>query len=245
MSADYWLERWKRDETAFHQDEVNPYLRQYWGELDLSPGSLVFVPLCGKSIDMLWLRDQGYPVLGIELSRLAVEAFFAENGLTPKRVSSEGFDRYEADGICILCGDFFDLDKVDLANISAIYDRGALVALPSETRKRYAAGLLDILPMPTALPSASSAFPVSSASSAIQTLLVTLDYPGEEMEGPPFAVSMDEVEALYHEYGGASIRLLMQRDVLEESPRFQERGLSRLVESVFLVKRTAGGNQSA
>lgn len=236
MNADYWLERWKRDETAFHQDEVNPCLRQYWRELHLAPGSQVFVPLCGKSCDMAWLREQGHPVLGVELSRLAVESFFVENGLTPKRVSSERFDRYEAEGIRILCGDFFDLEKAGLADIAAVYDRGALVALPPETRKRYVAHLLDILPAPAALPSVSSVFPVPFASSAIQTLLVTLDYPAGEMEGPPFAVSAEEVDALYHEYDGqASIRLLMQQDVLEESPRFQERGLSQLVESVFLL----------
>jgi thiopurine S-methyltransferase len=242
MNADYWLERWKRDETAFHQDEVNPYLRQYWRELHLAPDSPVFVPLCGKSSDMAWLREQGHPVLGVEVSRLAVEAFFVENGLTPKRISAERFDRYEAEGMRILCGDFFDLDKADLADIAAVYDRGALVALPPETRKRYVAHLLDILPMPTALAFAS---PAPSVPSAIQILLVTLDYPDGEMEGPPFAVSAEEVEALYHEYDGrANIRLLMQRDVLEESPRFQERGLSRLVESVFLLKLPARGIQS-
>jgi thiopurine S-methyltransferase len=247
MNADYWLERWKRDETAFHQDEVNPYLRQYWRELHLAPDSPVFVPLCGKSSDMAWLREQGHPVLGVEVSRLAVEAFFVENGLTPKRISAERFDRYEAEGMRILCGDFFDLDKADLADIAAVYDRGALVALPPETRKRYVAHLLDILPMPMPMPTAPAfASPAPSVPSAIQTLLVTLDYPAGEMEGPPFAVSAEEVEALYHKYDvRANIRLLMQRDVLEESPRFQERGLSRLVESVFLLKLTARGIQIA
>ncbi|HEX7235121.1 MAG TPA: thiopurine S-methyltransferase, partial [Nitrosospira sp.] len=67
MNADYWLERWKREETAFHQEEVNPYLRQYWRELHLAPDSAVFVPLCGKSSDMAWLREQGHPVRGVEL----------------------------------------------------------------------------------------------------------------------------------------------------------------------------------
>jgi thiopurine S-methyltransferase len=246
MKEDYWLERWKRDETAFNQDEVNPYLRQYWRELNLAPGTLVFVPLCGKSCDMAWLRDQGHPVLGVELSRLAVEAFFAENSLTPKHISGERFDRYEADRIRILCGNFFNLGKADLADIGAVYDRGGLVALPPETRERYVAHLLDILPMPASRSSVSSVFPVTSASPAIQTLLVTLDYPPGEMEGPPFAVSAEEVEALYQEHGEqAGIRLLMQRDVLEESPPFQERGLSRLVESVFLLQLKAGNTPAS
>ena len=82
MKEDYWLERWKRDETAFNQDEVNPYLRQYWRELNLAPGTLVFVPLCGKSRDMLWLRKQGHTVLGVEWSAMAVQAFFKERAST-------------------------------------------------------------------------------------------------------------------------------------------------------------------
>lgn len=240
MNADYWLERWKQDDTAFNQDEVNPYLRQYWQELDLAPGSIVFVPLCGKSCDMSWLRDQGHQVLGVELSHIAVEAFFAENGLTPERIHREKFDCYEAGGIHILCGDFFDLSKAELANVCAVYDRGALIALPPETRKHYVAHLLDILLIPPAPASVSS---VPSVSYYVQILLLTLGYPDTEMEGPPFAVPPEEVEALYQKHNKqASIQLLMHRDVLKESPRFQERGLSRLVESIFLLKLKAGGS---
>lgn len=241
MKEDYWLDRWKRGETAFHQDEINPYLRQYWSELGLAPGSMVFVPLCGKSRDMLWLRAQGHSILGIELSSVAAEAFFVENGLAPKRIRSEKFDWYEADGIRILCGDFFDLDKAELASVHAVYDRGALIALPPETRKRYAAHLLGILP---ALPAPPAVLPASAISSSIQMLLITLDYPAGEMEGPPFAVPPEEVEALYKKSNArADIRLLLHEDVLEENPRFQERGLSRLAENIFLLRFEAGGRR--
>ncbi len=188
MKKDFWLERWERKETGFHQDEINPYLRQYWPELHLPHGSEIFVPLCGKSRDLLWLREQGHQVLGVELSAIAVQAFFNENGYAPHHTASEKFNRYEADGIRILCGDFFDLNKGDLAKVNAVYDRASLVALPPETRECYARHLLSILPPAT------------------QTLLITFDYPQTEMSGPPFAVSAGEVEALYYEY--AEIRLL-------------------------------------
>lgn len=230
---DYWIERWKREDTAFHQNEINPYLRQYWQELHLLPASAttrsgkseVFVPLCGKSRDMLWLRDQGYSVLGVELSPVAVQAFFEENAYIPRHVAREKsgqlgqfdpFDRREADGICILCGDFFDLSKDDLGTTSAVYDRASLVALPPDMRARYTFHLLNILPPGT------------------QILLITFDYPQWEMPGPPFGVSTDEVETLYRER--AEVKLLAQLDVLEQNPRFQERGLSRLEESIFLLK---------
>jgi thiopurine S-methyltransferase len=215
MKKDFWLERWEREEIGFHQNETNPYLRQYWPELRLASGSEVFVPLCGKSRDMLWLREQGHPVLGVELSAIAVQAFFKENGYIPHHEISEKFDCCEAEGIRILCGDFFDLGKDDLAKVSAVYDRASLVALPPEMRERYARHLVNILPPAT------------------QILLIAFDYPQPEMPGPPFAVSAGEVEALYR--GHAGIRLLAQLDVLAQNPRFQERGLSRLQENIFLL----------
>ena len=82
-------------------------------------------------------------------------------------------------------------------------------------RERYAHHLLSILP------------------SAMQILLITYDYPQPEMPGPPFAVSVGEVGALYREHAG--IRLLAQLDVLAQNLRFQERGLSRLQENIFLL----------
>ncbi len=215
MKKEFWLERWERQEIGFHQDEVNPYLRQYWQELHAARNGTVFVPLCGKSRDMLWLREQGHPVLGVELSPLAVHAFFEENGHIPRHAADARFDSCEADGIRILCGDFFDLRKRDLAGVSAVYDRASLVALPPEMRERYARHLATILPPATRI------------------LLITFDYPQQEMPGPPFAVSANEVAALYREY--AEVRLLAQLDVLPQNPRFQQRGLTRLHENIFLL----------
>lgn len=215
MDKEFWLERWKRDEIGFHQDEINSYLRQYWNELNAPGNSEVFVPLCGKSSDMQWLHEHGHPVLGVELSTIAVQAFFRENGYTPKRVTTEEFDRYEVDGIRILCGDFFDLEKNDLAKVRAVYDRASLIALPPEMRERYASHLVSILPPATKI------------------LLITFDYPQHEMPGPPFAVSRNEVEALYKRH--ADVRLLAHLDVLPQNPRFQLRGMSRLHENIFLL----------
>jgi thiopurine S-methyltransferase len=215
MKNDFWLQRWERKEIGFHDNEVNAYLMQFWSELHLEQGSSVFVPLCGKSVDLKWLQEQGHTVLGIELSEIAVQAFFQENGYTPKVSSGEKFKHYEADSIGILCGDFFDLSRDDLAKVMAVYDRAAMVALPPEMRERYVEHLLSILPPAT------------------QILLVTFDYPQSEMAGPPFALAAGEVEALYGKH--ADIRLLAQVDVLAQNPRFQKRGLTRLQESIYLL----------
>jgi len=216
MKKDFWLERWDRGEIGFHQDEVNPYLIQYWPQLHIARDSMVFVPLCGKSRDMLWLREQGHPVLGVELSAIAVQAFFNENGYSPQHASEGRFDRCEADNICILCGDFFDLRKDDLAKVGAVYDRASLIALPPEMRESYARHLVSILPPAT------------------QILLVTVDYSQAEMQGPPFSVAAEEVIALYRDY--ADVRSLAKLDALAKNPRFRERGLSRMQECIFLLE---------
>jgi thiopurine S-methyltransferase len=215
MEKEFWLERWERQEIGFHQDEVNPYLRQYWQELHVPHDGTVFVPLCGKSRDMLWLREQGHTVLGVELSPIAVHAFFEENDRVPHHAVDGRFDSCEADNIRILCGNFFDLNKDDLANVDVVYDRASLIALPPQMRGRYARHLANILPPTT------------------QILLITVDYPQEEMQGPPFAVSASEVATLYREY--AEVHLLAQFDVLPQNPRFQQRGLSCLHENIFLL----------
>ena len=215
MKKEFWLERWDRSEIGFHQNEVNPYLLRFWNTLSHPAGSEVFVPLCGKSLDMVWLRQQGCAVLGVELSSLAVQEFFHEQGMPAERVSGDRFDNYIAHGYCLACGDFFDLSKADMAQVSGVYDRASLVALPPEMREQYARHLADILP------------------SGTQILLITFDYPQAEMQGPPFAVSANEVEALYSQY--AEIRLLAQEDVLEQNPRFKQRGMTRMQENVFLL----------
>lgn len=215
MKKEFWLERWERAEIGFHQDAVNPYLLQYWPELHAAQGGEVFVPLCGKSLDMLWLRQQGHAVLGVELSPIAVRDFFAENGLALTHASGGQFDRCEAEGVRILCGDFFELSREHLVQVRAVYDRASLVALPPEMRARYACHLAELLP------------------SGTPVLLVTFDYPQDEMNGPPFAVSADEVRALYGAY--AEVRLLAQVDILEREPRFKARGVTRMQENIFVL----------
>ena len=218
MEKDFWLERWEKEEIGFHQNDYNPYLREYWQQLQLDRGSPVFVPLCGKSRDMIWLDSQGFPVLGVELSAIAAKAFFEENGMTPRHSPQGKFDSHESGGIRILCGDFFDLDRSMLENVGAVYDRASLIALPPEMRERYISRMAAILPPGTRI------------------LLITLDYDEKEMQGPPFAVSRREVQELYGKH--ASVSLLAEIDALnlERNARFRQRGLSRLQECVFLVE---------
>lgn len=221
MEKDFWLERWERAEIGFHEGITNVYLTRYWEEMHVEKNSVVFVPLCGKSVDMLWLRQQGYAVVGVELSEIAVQAFYSENGYTPARSANGKFTQYEANGIRILCGDFFDLQRDDLAGVQAVYDRASMVALPPAMRQRYARHLVSILPP------------------AAQILLITFDYPQAEMPGPPFALSSAEVVALYSEH--ADIRVLAEIDALPQNPRFRQRGLTRLQETIYSLALKKSG----
>ena len=215
MNRDFWQARWDEGRIGFHQDEVNPYLQRYWPSLGVTPGAMVFVPLCGKSRDMLWLRDQGYSVIGVEIVPRAVEAFFAENDLTVTQRPHGAFTLWESEGIKIFQGDFFDLSADDVAGIAAVYDRASLIALPPAMRQRYATQLRAILPSET------------------NVLLVTMDYSQAEMHGPPFAVTEQEVAALYQDY--FKIDQVCSEDMLGANPRFQDQGVNRMLERIYVL----------
>lgn len=218
MQHEFWHERWQHNQIGFHLQEANPNLRKYWPELNLKPGSRVLVPLCGKSLDMLWLQAQGFEVLGVELSPLAVEAFFTENQLSARQRQQGAFLAYECHGLTVLCGDFLALTARDLQGVDAVFDRAALVALPAAMREVYVVKLQQLL------------------AAGTQTLLVAFDYPQQEMSGPPFSVPVEQVQALYG--SDCDIALLSSEDILDSEPHFREKGLSRMQEQVYrLVKR--------
>jgi len=215
MKAEFWVKRWQANQIGFHQNQVNPYLLQYWPQMALSADSEVFVPLAGKSLDMWWLREQGHRVLGVELSPIAVSDFFSAADVVPERTQNGPFEQCASDGVTLLCGDFFALDRALMAGISAVFDRASLVAMPADMRPDYAAHLMAILP------------------DKCPILLVTMEYPEDQMQGPPFPVSEDEVRRLFAPH--YRIQRLLQQDVLEQEAHFRERGLTSLVEKVFLL----------
>lgn len=216
MNPEFWHARWRQGEVGWHQDEINVHLQEHWARLGASPGAGVFVPLCGKTLDLLWLAGQGHRVLGVEISALAVDTFFAENDLTPEIAEEPPFLRYRVDELEILCGDFFALSPAHLGGVTTVFDRASFVAMPPEMRPGYAEHLQGILR------------PES------KVLLVTLDYDQAEMSGPPFSVPDDEVIDLL----GDRFRIdrLSELDVLAENERFRQRGLTRLSERVYSLR---------
>jgi thiopurine S-methyltransferase len=216
MDEKYWHKRWEEGQiSGFHQQEANPHLIAFWSRLGVVPGDRVLVPMCGKSRDMLWLHRQGFETLGAEIVASAVESFFEENDVPVQTQQAGAFTAYRSEGVTILCGDFFDLTVAEVGNCAAVYDRASLIALPPDLRARYASHLLSLFPR------------------GLNSLLITLEYPQHEMEGPPFSVSEQEVQALYGKH--CSIERLLVREVLDENPQFRDRGLTRLEEKVYLL----------
>lgn len=179
MEHAFWHTRWEEGRIGFHQQEINEQLQQHWSALNLDVDVQVLVPLCGKSRDMLWLREQGHSVVGVELNQGACEAFFIENGAEADVAESSPYQIYECDGIELLCGDVFALDATRFDGVGAVYDRAALVALPPEMRRAYAQMLCEKLP------------------AGVPMLLITMEFAGEQ--GPPFAIAEAEVHGLYGE----------------------------------------------
>lgn len=178
MDRNFWLARWQGNQIGFHEGTPNTLLTAHFAALGIPVGSRVFVPLCGKSQDMHWLRAQGYTVVGAELSRLAAEQFFAELGSAPVGAAAGRFERLEARGITLLIGDIFELGQKLLGAVDAVYDRAALVALPAPLRERYSAHL-------------------ASLTRGAPQLLVTFEYDQTRQAGPPFSVPESEVRAHY------------------------------------------------
>ncbi|MGZ8248938.1 thiopurine S-methyltransferase, partial [Methylomagnum sp.] len=175
MDTEFWLEKWESREIGFHRDAVNQQLERHWPSLGIGAERAVLVPLCGKSLDLVYLRRLGHPMVGVELSPLAVREFFAEQGLQPEsRDLGDGLRAFEAEGVCLIQGDFFALRREDLPEIGAVYDRAALIAMPPETQPRYAAQLVALLPEEAPM------------------LLITLEYDNDEMQGPPFSTPADQ-----------------------------------------------------
>ena len=178
MDQDFWLTRWQKNEIGFHEGAPNTLLVAHIAALGVPAGGRIFVPLCGKSHDMRWLRAQGFKVAGAELSRLAVEQFFAERGLVPAISRRGQMECFEADDITLFVGDIFDLDPTTLGPVDAVYDRAALVALPGGLRECYAAHLITL-------------------TGAAPYLLVTFEYDQTPQLGPPFSITEADVQALY------------------------------------------------
>jgi thiopurine S-methyltransferase len=178
MDGSFWHQKWERNDIGFHESKANPLLVKHFGALELAQGARVFLPLCGKTLDIHWLLSTGYRVAGAELSMIAVQQLFAELEMTPDIEKVGNMHRYSGENIDIFVGDIFQLSANMLAAVDAVYDRAALVALPADLRTRYTAHLPAI-------------------TEAAPQLLICYEYDQSQLEGPPFSISKEEIDEKY------------------------------------------------
>ncbi|MDC8829272.1 thiopurine S-methyltransferase [Alteromonas gilva] len=178
MQHHFWHNKWEKGEIGFHQDDTHPMLMRFANELGFAGPCRVLVPLCGKSHDMTYLLKRGCEVIGVELSQVAVEQYFAAQDIVPDIAQRGDLLRYKAPGITLFCGDFFALKPEYIGSVDAVYDRAALVALPASMRMAYCQQVLTLAPQ-------------------AKQLLITFEYDQSALPGPPFAIPFAEIHQYY------------------------------------------------
>ena len=212
MKKEFWLDRWENRQIGFHQVDINPHLLNYWPQVTKGGLNRVFVPLSGKSKDLLWLSDQGYDVVAVEFSQTAVEEFFDDHQLNYELSAVGNLNSYTSKNITIYQGDFFDLNKEILGPVSFVFDRASMIALPEDMRRKYSKHLGKLI-------------------GTADIYLICMEYDQSKMQGPPFSVS--EVEVENHYLKKYQIEKLETVDLLITSPQFKERNLESLNEMVY------------
>ena len=185
MNAEFWHSRWQEKRIGFNQSAVNPLLMSYFKQLNVKAGSRIFVPLCGKSIDMAWLAAQGYDVVGVELVETAVQAFFTEQNISPtvhQHVDNSAIKYYQGQlsgqTITLWVADIFALTTEDIGSVNAVYDKAALIALPADMRVQYSAQMYQL-------------------SANAPQFIITLAYDQSKKAGPPFSISSEQIQQYY------------------------------------------------
>lgn len=221
MELSYWKSRWQKDNTGWHMDIVYPQLPKVWPKLSLKPDARVLVPLCGKSLDINWLTEQGHYVIGAEASPKALREFMDQYPHDFSKDSSHGFTIYRSESIELWEGDFLKLPKEKIPALDVVYDKASIVALPPEMREFYAQKILSLCGKET------------------QILLQTFDYEQDEMTGPPFSVDEKEIRTYFgHRF---ELELLHKQSKFDELSKFQQRGLSSyLNEKVYRLTPIMG-----
>lgn len=227
MDPEFWHERWRTRQVGFHQSAPHPFLERWWPSLGVPAGGRVYVPLCGKSLDMVWLAVRGHRVVGSELSALAIEEFFGErhgNGQPAQSPSAEPtvevrgpFQVHRRGPYELWQGDALQITPALLGGVSAAYDRAALVALPPSMREDYALNFAQLMP------------------AGSRSLLIAFEYAQHVKAGPPFSVEPDEVQRLYG--GQFQVEELERIDIIDESPKFAAAGLDALHEVAYSLTR--------
>ncbi|WP_448214045.1 thiopurine S-methyltransferase [Colwellia sp. MEBiC06753] len=215
MNPEFWHKCWETGALGFHQDDLHPFLIEQLAKLSIKQTDTVLVPLCGKSMDMLWWA-QRCQVIGAELSEIACHDFFNENKLDYQCQNKADFQEFRCGNLSIYQGDFFSLEPALLPSVHYIYDRAALIALPEKMQAQYAAHLAKFINQDTEL------------------YLISVEYPLGELAGPPFAIDKTKVQQLF---SGFKIECLAKRAIPDKQFARRSLKVSALTETLYRITR--------
>ena len=178
MKHEFWAERWSEGLIGFNQSEVNAHLRTHWPSLELDSSARILVPLCGKSIDLLWLREQGHAVVGVEFVEQAIHDFFSDHAI-PYEPTALGW-RATDNGppLTLVRHDFMTLQPQQIGRFDAVYDRASVVALPPDLQFDFGRAM-GVLLQPKCV-----------------GILLSFEYPPEQRQGPPFATDRNRLREI-------------------------------------------------
>ncbi|WP_286261682.1 thiopurine S-methyltransferase [Thalassotalea atypica] len=215
MDASFWHRCWERNSLGFHQGSVHPFLTETLDPLFDEKSQRVFVPLCGKSLDMFWLAER-MDVVGSELSKIACHDFFTEQNIAYETTKSGDLVKYSFDNISLWQGDFFKLPAEQFPAFDWIYDRAAIIALPQELQEKYVAHLSSFVGKGTKL------------------ALISLEFPEHELTGPPFPVTEKQVNELFSEF---KVDCIASKELPDRQFAQRVFDVSYLKERLYIIER--------
>jgi len=194
----FWQKKWDSLEIGFHQEYVSPLLEAHFDKIleTKRKNDTCLVPLCGKTNDLLFLKNHFTEITGVEIIKAAVESFFIENNLQPKVENNT----YSYENLEIINDDFIKYPNSTIRKFDFIFDRASMIALPENLRIKYTDSVKKLL------------------SEHSKIFLITIEYDSPKEIGPPFSIKETEV---YSHYEDLNIEKIFEQNLGELSPKFK------------------------
>ena len=212
--TEFWQQRWSDGQTGFHLNDTHPDLHAFLPQLNLNIGDTVFVPLCGKTLDIGYLLAKGYRVVAVEMVEYAVKQLFNQLSMTPDIYQWKQGVCYRASGLTVYVGDYFDLRAKECSEACAVYDRAAMLAIPHKLQAQYCRHLSEI-------------------TDHAKQLVITVEFDQDKVDGPPFTLSEKDIRRYYGE--SYHISRLNEVETIKEEARFEAMGLSSFMRRTYFL----------
>jgi thiopurine S-methyltransferase len=235
----YWRQLWQNKGDVFTLPEVNENLARFKSELLPPPAReaataaasarplppRVLVPLCGRSVDLNYLAEEGCFVVGVEAVGEPLRQWGNEYGGLEPIVAEGDATAYRSrwyPRLVLMHADFFRLSPDALGGpFDAVWDRGGMTSIEEGPRRAaYVAALAGHL-----RPGGKLLLEFLSCNLAIDGAMT----------------SAEAAVAMLTGAGFVGVRSLARRDVRSAYPGFSPPGLAYLEENVLLATAPRDG----